>query len=369
MTKHDTFLAHDQRQGPSLERLNAVRMMVVAMIAVGYASTMAIGPGNSEALRHFGYDPSWYGVQVLFFISGFLGMRSLERHNTFKTYLVSRAARNLPILIVYTLATITVLYPIFCQYSGNMPAEILKLSRYFIETVTLIDPGQRLPGLLDDARYMCLIQGAIWTLRWGAFAHFCLALGWHLKILQNRQTLLFLTLITIVGYVIIVFYTVTTQIFTYESIIAGLRVGYAFLIGATIFAWKDKLPKKLVANLGILSILFIATFIHFTYIPWSPMIEVLMSSFWCYLTLTIILTPLRVTNWLKHWPNLTASLYMCHWPVTQILLLKHPELSGTSLIISALLSSVFVAGMTYFALNGHINRFVERLFTPRQKLS
>ena len=248
-----------------------------------------------------------------------------------------------------------------------MPAEILKLSRYFIETVSLIDPGQRLPGLLDDARYMCLIQGAIWTLRWGAFAHFCLALGWHIKVLQSRNILLLLTATTVLAYVLIVFFTVRTQIFDYETIIAGLRVGYAFLIGATLFAWRDKLPKTLASNVMVIIGLFTAAFIHFTFMSWSPLIEVLMSSFYCYLAVTLIRFPMRATNWLKNWPNLTATLYMCHWPVTQILLLNYPELSGASLILTALPCSLLVAGLTHFALAGHINRFAERLLNPKAK--
>lgn len=351
----------------SLSRLNAVRIFVVLMITFGYASTMPIGPGNPEILRHFGYDPSWYGVQVLFFISGYLGLRSLERHGSIKLYLKSRALRNIPVLGVYTLATITVLYPIFCKPGGDLATEVVKLSKYFVETVSLIRPGQRLPGLLEDARYMCLIQGAIWTLRWGAVAHIGLCIGWHLKILQSKYALLAVCWLAIATYIAATLYSIGVQDFVFEPEIPGVRVGYAFLAGATVFAWKDSLPTRLRSHMLILLGLFSLAFCHFYFVTWTPLIEVFTSGFWAYLTLILILVPLRATNWLKNWPNLTAALYMSHWPITQILLLKFPETNPGEMVAMSLTCTVLIAWLTHFAITGRLNSIVTRLLSSNAK--
>ena len=66
--KPDPELATESNDKGFLSRLNAVRLIVVTLIAIGYASTMSIGPGSVEWLNTFGYDPSLYGLQVLFFL-------------------------------------------------------------------------------------------------------------------------------------------------------------------------------------------------------------------------------------------------------------------------------------------------------------
>lgn len=42
-----------------ITQLNAVRLIIVLAISLGYASTMSMGQGNHEWGHHWGYDPSW----------------------------------------------------------------------------------------------------------------------------------------------------------------------------------------------------------------------------------------------------------------------------------------------------------------------
>ena len=138
-------------------RLNFTRILIVFAIAFGYASTMPHGPDATEYLKHLGYEPSWIGIQLLFFFSGFLALASLQRHQSALKYLISKALRNGPLLVVFTFVTVGIIYPVFGTSSGNLFADMAKLGRYAFQTITCINPGQPLPGLLDDSKYMCLI--------------------------------------------------------------------------------------------------------------------------------------------------------------------------------------------------------------------
>ena len=343
-----------------LIRLNAVRTIVVLIMAIGYASTMSPLSGQDEVLRHLGYDPSWFGLQIIFCLSGYLAVRSLTRHGSSLRYVTSRALRNGPLLVIYTLAAVTIIYPIFCVSDATLTEETVKLTKYFLFTVLCIDPGAPLPGLLDDAKYMCLIQGAIWTFRWGALAHIAMAIGWRMNILKSKNTLLSLAVAATIIYGVAGYFAATNGWESSFPAFAGLRLGYAFLAGAALYGWQDKLPQSGLAKFALLVGLISLAAFQYAYLPWTPGIEIAGTFFWTYLAIVIIQTPMRITAWMNHWPNIVLGLYLGNWPVSQILILMHPELHGWTLIGISVLITTFIAIVMHAMISGHINKWASR---------
>jgi len=289
-----------------LTRLNAVRTIIVLLMAIGYASTMSPLSGDKEVLRHLGYDPSWFGLQILFCLSGYLAVRSLTRHGSSLRYLTSRVLRTGPLLVAYTLAAITVIYPIFCTSTAPLAEEAVKLTRYFILTVLL---------LLALAISATLIYGSV-----GYFAA------------KNEWEAAF-------------------------PAFAALRLSYAFLGGAALYGWQDKLPQSGITKLTMLvGLLSLAAFQH-AYMHWTPAIEIAGTFFWTYLSIVIIQTPMRATAWMNHWPNIVLGLYLGNWPVSQTLILMHPELHGWALIGMSVMITTVIAILAHAAISGHINRW------------
>lgn len=346
--------SHDWCEMP-LTRLNAVRSFIVIIIAIGYASTMGISPQAGEVLRHLGHDPSWLGIQVLFCLSGYLALRSLHRHGSSLRYLMSRALRNLPLLAVYTSAVIFILYPIFCIPEESFTKAFPKLALYFLKTVTLIDPGTELPGLFDDAKYMCLVQGAIWTFRWGAIAHILMAAGWRLGILKSRIVILILAITSTLFYVLAYGWSYKNGFTQFEPLILGLRLGYAFLIGAALWGWQHKLPAKIIGKGLLLGGILGGAIFNYLLLPWSPLIEVFSTLFWTYLAVLIIQKPSRATDWMASWPNLTLGIYIGCWPVCQTLLSLYPVMGTWSLIAATLGVTIILAIITHIIISGRIN--------------
>ncbi len=340
-----------------LTRLNAVRTFVVAFIAIGYASTMSPHAGSEEVLRHLGYDPSWFGLQILFCLSGYLAVRSLSRHGSSLRYLASRILRNGPLLIAYTLATVTVIYPIFCKPDAALTQEIAKLTRYFFKTVSLINPGAPLPGLMDEAKYMCIIQGAVWTLRWGALAHITMAMGWRIGILKSKHVLLAAAILTTTGYALLHNWGIRNGLTEPIVGFAGLRLGYAFICGAALYGWQDKLPKTGKGKIATLAALMGTAMINYLLLPWTPIIEIAGTMFWTYLAIVIIQTPLRATAWMNNWPNIVLGLYLGNWAVSQLLVLVYPDFYGWPMILTSLAFSMGIAALAHTAISGHINRW------------
>lgn len=350
-----------------LTRLNAVRTIIVCLIAIGYASTMSPLSGTKEVLRHLGYDPSWFGLQILFCLSGYLAVRSLTRHGSSLRYLTSRGLRNGPLLVAYTLAAVTIIYPLFCEPGTSLSEDVVKLTKYFFKTVLCIDPGAQLPGLLDEAKYTCLIQGAIWTFRWGALAHIAMAIGWRFNILKSKNILLILALFSTVFYGVAGHFVVKNGLENAVSGFAGLRLAYAFLAGAALYGWQDKLPSTGIGKASLLvAFLSIAAF-HHAYLPWTPTIEIAGTFFWTYLAIVIIQTPMRITAWMNNWPNIVLGLYLGNWPVSQTLIKLYPDLYGWPLIGTSLAITIVLATATHAAISGHINRWASTAL--RRKVS
>lgn len=336
---------------PLLGRLNAVRLTIVLVIAMGYASTMALGPGTQEILNVYGYDPSWIGIQLLFFISGILALRSVSLGRSGLAYLSSRFWRNIPALAFLTLATLFILFPLF----GTPPDQGLelwaRLTKYVALTVFCIDPGIPLEGLLDDARYMCLVQGGIWTLRYGLILHILTAISGRFGLLKERRLLLFGAISVSLLYAVTLYVAVKNDITTLASPLAGLRLSYAFLIGMTAWPYKDSIKKLGQKAFAFPVIAFILATLNYTIMPWSPMIEIGLTLFWISLAWFALTRPSNVLNWTQHTPNLTLPVLLINWPLAQTLLLLNPDMSAATLIAftlcgTLLFSLLFVYGFS-----------------------
>jgi len=268
----------------------------------------------------------------LFCLSGYLAVRSLTRHGSSLRYLTSRVLRTGPLLVAYTLAAITVIYPIFCTSTAPLAEEAVKLTRYFILTV-------------------------LWTFRWGALAHIAMAIGWRMNVLKSKHVLLALAISATLIYGSVGYFAAKNEWEAAFPAFAALRLSYAFLGGAALYGWQDKLPQSGITKLTMLvGLLSLAAFQH-AYMHWTPAIEIAGTFFWTYLSIVIIQTPMRATAWMNHWPNIVLGLYLGNWPVSQTLILMHPELHGWALIGMSVMITTVIAILAHAAISGHINRW------------
>jgi len=321
-----------------LTRLSAVRLITIVFIAAGYASTMPDGPASDEWLSHLGYQPSWIGIQILFLFSGALALRSLQAGRYGWAYLKSRILHIAPYLLGVTFLTVAVIYPLFADVKTM---SITELAGYFLTTVTCINPGQVMPGLLDNAPYACLIQGSIWTLKWGLLFHIIIALLGRVKPLFTPVFLLFCAVISTMLYGVTTYLAVKNEWEHLTPLITAMRLGYVFVIGMALWAYRNHLPKRSTSNLVILLLLLGLAFSKFAFGPWSPIIEISLCAFWGYFAWCLATSKHKALAWMSNWPRLAALLYLINWPIAQILLMSFPQFEAQTLpVISVPLTIV-----------------------------
>jgi peptidoglycan/LPS O-acetylase OafA/YrhL len=318
-----------------LSSLNGVRLLIVTLIGIGYASTMAVGPGSLEWLNTFGYDPSLYGIQVLFFLSGWLAWRSVETGRSLRAFIATRARNVLPWVALYTGLVAAVLYPVLCDHDAPVMHSTVGLVLYVAKTVTLVQPGQPMPGALDGALYACNLQGTIWTLRWGAIAYAAFLV---LHALKMRSCWLFLGLLvmTVAAHVGVNGWADMTGSDRLDPLVPGLRVAMAFLAGVSARQFAQALPQS-AKTWGLLATALIAAAaIHYYFIPWTYAIELIATAGWCALAMAFLKARLSV---LTDWPNLVLPLYLGTWPAAQTWLFFVPEIDVPVLVVASLTTS------------------------------
>ncbi len=364
MSPKTTHISHDS----FLPRLNAVRLLVVMAIAFGYASTMPIGPHAMETGAHLGYEPSWIGIQILFLLSGGLAYRSLSAGRKGLAYLSSRIWRVLPLLLAVTLTTVLLLYPVFGKSLATPSETTAELLKYMFYTVTCIDPGRPLPGLLDNALYTCLIQGAIWTLRWGLIIHIGVALLGRFETLLKPRIILLASLLATMAYAVVYFLTIKMSIEALYTPLIGLRLGHAFLLGMALWAYRNRLPRSAPAR--SLTLLAFGGFAaaNYMFAPWTPFIEITLTLFWGYCAWLLATSTSPKLAFLSGWPHLALGLYLLNWPTAQILLHIYPDLGRDTLPMLSLPLSMVMTFLTYWALTGRINAWVSRRLSRKNSV-
>ena len=332
-----------------LHGLAALRILIVLIIGLGYASTMGIGGDSPEWGRLWGYDPSRYGVQLLFILSGFLAARSMANGRSVREFFGSRIRSLWPALIAATLFSVCIIYPIMCAPDAPVRMTMGDLAAYTLKTVFLIDPGARMPGLMDDAKYMCLLQGAIWTLQWGLILHVGFLFGWFARLLQRRTITLLSCIAAIALYVIVIDTSVIDAEITakVEPVLPGLRLGYAYLIGVTVFQWQDQLWLNLRRLLVTSLIVTGLTCGFYLSLPWSSFLEVMGVFVWLTLCLGFLRTAPQI---LQHCPRLAPMLYVSIWPAAQIVVSLTPDIPQLTVIKFSILLAISSAGVLFILL-------------------
>jgi hypothetical protein len=314
----------DALEGRILTRLNAVRLFAVLLITFGYASTMPRGPEYAELLNLYGYDPSWFGIQTLFFMSGLMAMRSLEQGRTGLAYLKSRFWRNIPILAVLTVITLLILFPLFGTPNDQGFDFWMRITKYIALTVFCIDPGVQIQGLMDDAKYMCLVQGSIWTLRYGVILHILVSIVGKLKGRYLRN-LVYVGATTSTGlYLVLNYWAAINNIEALALPLTALRLSYAFLIGMAVWNLRHKFTDWGQKVWIFPIVFFTVASINFLF-TWSSLIDVALTLTWVSVFTIFLSRQAGLFDRLNNWTDITLPLLLINWPVAQTLLLLKAE--------------------------------------------
>jgi len=318
--------------------LDAVRLFLALAVAIAHALTIKNGIGSLESVRIFDLTTSYMAVNGFFLLSGFLIAWSLSYRHDLLFFTIARALRLFPALFALALISTLVVGPIFSELPLADYVRDRDFWSYPLRVITLgrVDDGP--PGLFINAPWPGEFSGSLWTLRYEAMAYAGAAIAFAFGILDNRYGPAILAALSIAAFAAV--QQVYGDTLNDTPQFAILRFAVCFTLGMTAFSYGQWFILKWL----YLSV-FVGLFILFGH---TSLREVFANLALGYAILLIGFRSEPVLAWIRKMPDMSYGIYIWHWPVYQIFLLTHPDISPWVLVFVAIPIAMVLATISWF---------------------
>jgi peptidoglycan/LPS O-acetylase OafA/YrhL len=264
-------------------------------------------------------------VPMFFVVSGFLITASAQRL-TVRPYLLNRAARIFPALIGVVLLSAFVIGPLFTSLPLADYFSDPLLRRYLLNAVGLI--SYELPGLFHANPFPRVVNGSLWTVPYELICYGMMAGLMMLGLVRKWWVLcgLFLGL-TAIGFArwlipAELLPDLAARLLQSQRLASGAKIVPYFLLGALLYEMRAKIPM-----LGWLAVASAAWFVIVGVggePEWrkSPLFWLVSGPPLAYLTIWAGLTRLPALNILGRGNDYSYGIYLCHFPILQLLVLQ-----------------------------------------------
>ncbi len=319
--------------GSENNHFNLIRMMLSFLVFFCHCYALRFGKVANVMDPISGLIGHWIGdlaVDGFFALSGYLVTGSLLRSTSFLRYLMARALRIYPGLIVMLVLLIA-----FMSTMSTVPLKQYLLSR---ETLTLIlqnstlvfNVRYNLPGVFADNLYPRAVNGSLWTLPYEVRFYLLIGVAWF-------------ALYSLTQYRRILFFIATTL--TLISLIASgslgisleahyIRFGIVFCMGSLLWQMSPYIPTSRI-------LLVIATCITAYSLrePVPPLTYLILMP---YIAVCCAYANIPALSFYSKVGDYSYGLYIYSFPVQQTISHLYPALN-----IHAYIAVTFIVTMTF----------------------
>lgn len=333
----------DQYMEGRNNNFNLLRMIGALTIMFAHAMFITIGDDINFETYPVKYTLGITTLNLFFVLSGMLVTASWMKHNDLVTYVLSRAFRILPGLMVVSFVVPFIIGPFVTQ---------LTLSEYFSDSrvwlywpfTTLLHPDMTLPGVFEGMPNDAEVNAPLWTLRYEAFLYALVAIVGLLGWFKSRSVFILLALLSLTVYFVVTGFTTLRSIAAIDHL---MHFGYAFLVGCSFHIFKDKIPLD--GRLGFiglgLALLLVWQFGleagEFLLIPSAAILG-------CWLAYV----PGGAIRYYNGLGDYSYGLYIWHYPIEQIICQYYVKIDAFQLFLMSLPFALFAAILSW--------HFVER---------
>jgi len=166
----------------------ALRLLASLSVIYTHSFPLALGAAFHEPLIGLPFSLGTLGVFVFFVISGILVTKSFIQSRSVVHFLVYRAARIFPALVVCLVLCALVMGPLVTRVSWSEYFTSSQLWTFLLRDISLLgDVQTTLPGVFVDSPLPHAVNDPIWTLPWEIRAYMLLAIGGVLFSLKRFQ--------------------------------------------------------------------------------------------------------------------------------------------------------------------------------------
>ena len=313
-----------------------LRLLFAILVVIGHAYAIGMRDPMSEPQLFYHYTFSYLAVNLFFIASGFLVTKSMLYRGDVAEYSSARFLRIYPGLLVHVLFVMFIIGPL---------ATSLALSEYFTHidflkqpfvVLSFISAQMWLPGIFEsNAEHMG--SAPLWTLRYEILAYIGTAIIFSLGLLKKKWMVLAQFIVPSIAWVAAHGLGVFEMMpGTVQSL---LRFGIAYGLGATIYAYRDRLSFHVI---GIPLIIGLAALLHKLQI-----FEVAMNVMLAYFVMWAAYIKAPKLNFLQKLSDVSYGVYIYHWCILQLLFMWMPKLSVTALFLITLPITFLLATLSW----------------------
>jgi peptidoglycan/LPS O-acetylase OafA/YrhL len=312
----------------------AIRTAFALLVLLGHAIMLPMGLPIHGDFPVFIDNSVQFALDGFFILSGYMIAASLMRSGDMTNYALSRVLRILPGLIAAMLVLWLVVGPLFTTLPLGAYLSDPQTGLFPLLIVFQADPMASLPGVFAD-HPLTYMNGPLWTIRYELLAYLAAGLLAVAGIFRSKWGILavFVAAAALSDFEAIWPYTGMGE----GTLFAAARFGGAFMTGAVMFAWRDRIPLAP----GWAALLVLAA-IALKDTP-AAMISGQIAMAYATLWLGYVQLPGRTGKAVREVEDISYGIYILHWPIGQAMLALFP-LAGAGLLLLVMLPGAVVSG-------------------------
>jgi len=332
-TRHLFAGAHGRLEDRA-NNFTAIRTAFAFLVLIGHAIMLPIGLPIYGDFAVLVDNSVQFALDGFFVLSGYMIAASLMRSGDMTNYALSRMFRIFPGLIAAMLVLWLVVGPLFTN---------LTMAEYWAQAETLLfpflivgqgDPQASLPGVFAS-HPLTDMNGPLWTIRFELLAYLGAGIFAAIGLFRNKWGILgiFVAAALFSGIQLMWPYSGIGD----DTLFYGARFGGAFMTGAVMFAWRDKIPLAP----GWVVMLIAAAFI----LRDSPasMISGQIAMAYATLWAGYLMIPGKAGKAIREVEDVSYGVYILHWPIGQMTLALFPG-AGAAFLFAVMVPGALISG-------------------------
>ena len=207
------------------------------------------------------------------------------------------------------------------------------------KVLTFIDTKMIMPQMFQS-NAEDLGSAALWTLRYEVLAYIGTLLVFSLGMLRKKWMVLLQFVMPALAWMLGDFYGLFTQMpATIENLV---RFGIAYGLGATIYAYRDRLNFSWIA----LAVMVVASY----FFRETRAVEVLINVVLAWVIFRFAYMRMPSMDWMQRIPDLSYGIYIYHWCILQLFFYWMPHLSVLELFTLTFPVTVGLAAMSWYII-------------------
>lgn len=325
---------------------NLIRMIAATAVIFSHSFALALGENGFEPIYNLlGMSLGGIAVNVFFITSGLLVTRSLCFKINLRQFVIARALRIYPALIVSVLVCLIVGTIISTLSFNEFIRNNNSIKFILYNSSIIISDFQTLPGVFEQAPYDSSVNGSLWTLPWELRMYLVL-LGVGVLILIAKRfkfkkniipiTILLIALISTMFYF---HYHLNQEVHWFYSKFS--RFLSAFFLGGSLYILKNHivLSKKILLGcnlLLIISFLFNKDVFFVVFVLFSP-----------YIILCIAYLPKGKILQYNTLGDYSYGTYIYAWPIQQMLAITFIGITPAKMMFFTFFLTLFFAILSW----------------------